>query len=144
MYSPSNTLITSIPRRRSNPRSTSVLKGSLSVTPNVMLPTPWLARYFSSIVKIIVCCSLLGRQINPLTIDQEQPESTNAICSTPSMCTFITRSTSFSLWGERTVLTFHPWPHSPDTLMRYSRSLGTSKTVSQIFNYWEIFLQETC
>ena len=98
-----------LPRRRSNPNgllfttSTFVFKGFLLVTVKVMLPTPWLKRHFLLAVRIAVHFHTLGRHHIPLTTDEEQPESTNAIRSIPLTFTFITGSTSSSLCGERVV-----------------------------------------
>ena len=115
--------MTSIPRGRSNPNgllfttSTFVFKGFLLVTVKVMLPTPWLRRHFLPAVRIAVHFRTSGRHNILLTIDEEQPESTNAIQSIPLTFTFITGSTSSSLCGDRVVLTSRPLSHFLDTLM---------------------------
>ena len=114
-----NFLMTSIPRRRSNPNgllfttSTFVFKGLLLVTVKVMLTTPWLKRYFLLAVRIAVLFHTLDRRNIPLTTDEEQTESTNANRSIPLTFTFITGSTSSSLCGERVVPASRPLPNFP-------------------------------
>ena len=126
----------SIPRRRSNPSgllfttSTFVFKGFLLVTVKVMLPTPWLKRHFLPAVGIAVLFHTSGRHNIPLTTDEEQPESTNAIQSIPLTFTFITGSTSSSLCGERVVPASCPLPSFPDTSMRHVLVVGTDNSVS--------------
>ena len=121
MCSPPNFLMTSIPRRRSNHNgflfttSTFVFKGFLLVTVKVMLPTPWLRRHFLPVVRIAVHFRTSGRHNIPLTTDEEQPESTNAIRSIPLTFTFIIGSTSSSLCGERVVPTSRPLPRFLNT-----------------------------
>ena len=133
---PPNFLMTSIPRRRSNSNgllfttSTFVFKGFLLVTVKVMLPTPWLKRHFLLAVRIAVVFHTSGRHNIPLTTDEEQPESTNAIRSIPLTFTFITGSTSSSLCGERVVPASRPLPRFPDTSMRHVLVVGTDNSVS--------------
>ena len=79
MCTPPNFLMTSIPKRRSNPNgllfttSTFVFKGFLLVTFKVMLPTRWLKRHFLPAVRIAVLFHISGRHNSPLTTDDEQP-----------------------------------------------------------------------
>ena len=68
-----------------------------------------------------------GRHNIPLTTDEEQPESTNAIRSIPLTFTFITGSTS-SLCGERVVPASHPV--FLNTAMRHVLVVGTDNSVS--------------
>ena len=129
MCTPPNFLMTSIPRRKSNPNgllfttSTFVFKGFLLVTVKVMLPTPWLKRHFLPAVRIAVLFHTSGRHNIPLTTEEEQPESTNAIRSIPLKFTFITGSTSSSLCGERVVPASHP-------LMQLVLVVGTDDSIS--------------
>ena len=122
IYTPPNFLMTSIPRRRSNPNgllfitSTFVFKGFLLVIVKVMLPTPWLRRHFLPAVRIAVFFHTSDQHNIPLTTDEGQLESTNAIRSIPLIFTFITGSTS-SLCRERVVLASRPLPRFSDTSM---------------------------
>ena len=123
MCMPPYFLMTSIPRRTSNPNgllfttSIFVFKGFLLVTVKVMLPTPWFRRHFLPAVRIAVRFHTSGSHNILLTMDEEQPESTHAILSIPLTFTFITGSASSSLCGERVVLTSRPLSRFPDTSM---------------------------
>ena len=118
-----------IPMAYCLPLVTFVFKGFLLVTVKVMLPTPWLRRHFLPVVRIAVLFPTLGRHNIPLTTDEEESESTNAIRSIPLIFTFITGSTS-SLCGERVVLASCPLPHFPDTSMWQVLVAGTDNSVS--------------
>ena len=133
---PPNFLMMSIPRRRSNPNgllfttSPLVFKGFLLVTVKVMLRTPWLRRHFLPAFRIAVLFRTLGWHNIPLTTDEEQPESTDAIQSIPLTFTFITGSTSSSLCEERVVPASYPLPRFPDTLTQHVFVAGTNNSVS--------------
>ena len=135
IYTPPDFLMTSIPRTRSNPNgllfttSTFVFKGFLLVTVKVMLPTPWIKRHFLPAVRIAVLFRTSGRQNIPLTTDEEQPESTNAIRSILLIFTFITGSTS-SLCGERVMPASRSLPRFTNTSMRHVLVAGTDNSVS--------------
>ena len=75
------------------------------------------------------CCQNCGRVNIPLTTDEEQLESTNAIRSISLIFTFITGSTS-SLYGERAVLVSRSWPRFPHTSMQHILGAGTDNSVS--------------
>ena len=132
---PPNFLMTSIPRRRSNPNgllfttSMFVFQGFLLVTVKVMLPTPWLRRHFLHAVRIVVFFRTSGWHNIPLTIDEAQVESTNAIWSIPLTITFISGSTS-NLCGERVVLATRPLLRFLDTLMWLVLVAGTDNSIS--------------
>ena len=81
-------------------------------------------------VRIAVLFHTLGRHNIPLTTNEEQPESTNAIRSIPLTFTFITGSTSSNLCGERVVPASRPLPSFPDTSMQYVLVVGTDNSVS--------------
>ena len=82
------------------------------------------------------CCQncgifrMSGRHNIPLTTDEEQLESTNAVRSIPLIFTFITGSTSSSLCGERVVLASHTLPRFPDSLVRHILVAGTDNCIS--------------